>query len=82
MHTATAMICAARSFAGFDWRRTTYEYVSDRLAIDLLYGDDITRRAIESGADATIATAHHEVQRQAFLLIRRAYLHAGYGSAR
>ncbi len=78
MHTATAMICAARSFAGFDWRRTTYEYVSDCLAIDLLYGDDVTRKHIEAGADATAACAHHEAQREAFLETRRGFLHAGY----
>ena len=80
MHTATAMICAARTFAGFDWRRTTYEYVSDRLAIDLLYGDDVTRKNIEAGADATAATAHHEAQRQAFIEARRGVLYAGYGA--
>ena len=79
LHTATAMLAAARTFDGFDWRRTTYEYVSDRLAIDLLYGDDVTRKHLEAGADATAATAHHEVQRRAFLDVRQRFLHAEYG---
>jgi uncharacterized protein YbbC (DUF1343 family) len=34
----------------FDWRRETYEFVSDRLAIDLLLGRADTRGMIESGA--------------------------------
>lgn len=78
LHTSTAMIAAARTFPNFDWRRTTYEYVSDRLAIDLLYGDDTTRLNLEKGLDATAACAHHEPQRQAFLQVRAGFLHAGY----
>ena len=34
----------------FDWRRETYEFVSDRLAIDLLLGRADARGMIESGA--------------------------------
>lgn len=79
LHVTTAMLAAARTFDGFDWRRTTYEYVSDRLAIDLLYGDDLTRQHLEAGRDATSATAHHAPQRQAFLETRRRYLHIAYG---
>ena len=78
LHTSTAMLAASMTFAGFDWRRTTYEYVSDRLAIDLLYGDDTTRKNLEGGQDATTATAHHAPQRAAFLQTREAFLHAGY----
>ncbi|MBK5259384.1 MAG: DUF1343 domain-containing protein [Thermoanaerobaculia bacterium] len=33
----------------FDWRRETYEFVSDRLAIDLLAGTAIYREALEAG---------------------------------
>jgi len=33
----------------FDWRRETYEFVSDRLAIDLLAGSDSYRKLIEAG---------------------------------
>ena len=80
LHTSTAMLAAARTLAGFDWRRTTYEYVSDRLAIDLLYGDDTTRLNLDKGLDATAACSHHEAQRQAFLVKRAGFLHAGYGA--
>jgi uncharacterized protein YbbC (DUF1343 family) len=33
----------------FDWRRETYEFVSDRLAIDLLTGTDQYRKILENG---------------------------------
>lgn len=36
--------------ADFGWRTEPYEFESDRLAIDLLFGEDQTRRAIEAGA--------------------------------
>ena len=78
LHTTVALLAAARTFPGFDWRRTTYEYVSDRLAIDLLFGDNRTRQLLDEGKDATQATAHHESQRQDFLSKRAAFLHAAY----
>lgn len=34
----------------FDWFRGTYEFVSDRLAIDLLIGDEALRKKLEAGA--------------------------------
>lgn len=80
LHTSTAFLAAARTFDGFDWRRTTYEYVSDRLAIDLLFGDDTTRLRLEAGDDATAACAHHAPQREAFLAKRQTFLHPGYAT--
>ena len=35
----------------FQWREEVYEFVSDRLAIDLLIGDKELRTALENGAD-------------------------------
>lgn len=35
---------------GFDWRREEYEFVTDRLAIDLLLGDPETRPMLMAGA--------------------------------
>ena len=32
----------------FSWRTETYEFVSDRLAIDLLYGNPALREGVES----------------------------------
>ena len=37
----------------FDWRRETYEFVSDRLAIDLLAGTDRYRDIVEENGDFT-----------------------------
>src|SRR5690606_38322701 len=34
---------------GFAWRHEVYEFVADRLAIDLLLGDDKLRLALEAG---------------------------------
>ena len=50
--TGLALLICARDLAPreFDWRREPYEFVSDRLAIDLLLGDDGLRLALESGA--------------------------------
>ncbi len=47
-----ALLRAARALAPepFRWRTDAYEYVSDRLAIDLLFGSERPRRALESGA--------------------------------
>ena len=35
------------------WRTRAYEFVQDRLAIDLLFGDDEARQLIDSGASAS-----------------------------
>ncbi len=35
----------------FEWREPPYEYVTDRLPIDVLTGDPAVRAAVESGAD-------------------------------
>jgi uncharacterized protein YbbC (DUF1343 family) len=35
----------------FAWKQPPYEYVTDRLPIDVLTGDPRVREAIESGAD-------------------------------
>lgn len=60
---ATALIVAARHFDGFDWRREPYEFVSDRLAIDLLYGDEKPRQMLESGQtpDEVIQYLNHDL---------------------
>jgi len=46
-----AILAAAREIGGdvFSWRTETYEFESDRLAIDLLFGNDWLRRGIEDG---------------------------------
>ena len=49
--TGVAIIAHARTLdpENFDWRRETYEFVDDRLAIDLLAGSPALREAIEAG---------------------------------
>ncbi len=43
--------CRAQDPGRFRWRTETYEFVSDRLAFDLLAGGTAWRSAIEEGAD-------------------------------
>lgn len=61
----------------FDWRRETYEFVSDRLAIDLLAGSSRYRELVESGGNIDEWVADWEVplydfanDREEFLLYR------------
>ena len=35
----------------FEWKKPPYEYVTDRLPIDVLTGDPAVRQALESGED-------------------------------
>jgi uncharacterized protein YbbC (DUF1343 family) len=49
-------LCVLSAFAAlhpetFQWRHEAYEFVQDRLAIDLLLGDDQLRVALDGGAD-------------------------------
>lgn len=48
--TVALIRAALRQSDAFDWRRERYEFISDRLAIDLLFGTDRTREALEAGA--------------------------------
>lgn len=82
VRTAVAMIAAARGFDGFDWRRDRYEFVEDRLAIDILFGDDRPRLALESGGDTDAVMALLSEDDEAIQHQREGALHAGYGAAR
>ena len=56
----------------FAWRTEPYEFVADPIAIDLLFGSDRERLAIEAGVDwMEIATAW-ETEERAFDDRRRA----------
>jgi uncharacterized protein YbbC (DUF1343 family) len=60
VRTGLAVLSAMRLLCGtrFAWRVEEYEFVSDRPAIDLLFGSDRERRALEAGRDwRTIAAA-------------------------
>jgi uncharacterized protein YbbC (DUF1343 family) len=79
LRTGIAILHAARRFDGFDWRRTTYEYVSDRLAIDLLFGHDEPRKLLEASKSVDEVMGSFEPARRSFLETRRGLLHAPYG---
>src|SRR5262249_3746889 len=51
VRTGLAVVCAFRDLLGdaFRWRTETYEFVSHIPAIDLLFGSDRERLAIEAG---------------------------------
>ncbi|MFN7951778.1 MAG: DUF1343 domain-containing protein [bacterium] len=74
--TSLALVAAIRRAwpADLDWRRDTYEFVSDRLAFDLLTGGDRERRAIDSGMPISEVESAWRDEHAAFLEIRRRFL--------
>jgi len=78
LRTGVALIVCAKRYAGFDWRREPYEFVSSRLAIDLLFGSDEPRKLLERGAgvDDVMATFSEGAQR--FAPLRAGVLNAAY----
>ncbi len=72
---AIAVIAAAQSYPGFDWRREPYEFETDRLAIDLLLGDARLREMLEKAAPLQEIFAIIAQEEEAFAHVRREYLH-------
>jgi uncharacterized protein YbbC (DUF1343 family) len=58
----------------FDWRRETYEFVSDRLAIDLLAGSDRFRHIVEEDGDVDEWVATWEEELREFARHREEFL--------
>jgi uncharacterized protein YbbC (DUF1343 family) len=58
----------------FDWRRETYEFVSDRLAIDLLAGSARYRELVESGGNIDEWAREWEEPLRGFANGREAFL--------
>jgi uncharacterized protein YbbC (DUF1343 family) len=58
----------------FDWRRETYEFVSDRLAIDLLAGSDRFRLLVENGGNVDDWVAEWEEPLRDFASTREEFL--------
>lgn len=58
----------------FDWRRETYEFVSDRLAIDLLAGSDRYRTLIESGSSPEVFLEGSQEELREFARMRSEFL--------
>ena len=68
VRTGLAVLAALRDLSGsrFAWRTEEYEFVSDRPAIDLLFGSDRERLALESGATWREVAAAWEPEEAAF----------------
>jgi len=58
----------------FDWRRETYEFVSDRLAIDLLCGSSCYREIVEDGGSIDEWVAQWEDSLREFAKFRDEFL--------
>ncbi len=76
VRTGLAVLAALRAAAGsaFDWRREPYEFVADRLAIDLLFGSDRERLALEAGRTPDEISRVWEAEEAAFEQRRRPFL--------
>jgi uncharacterized protein YbbC (DUF1343 family) len=76
VRTGLAVLAALRELSGafFDWRREPYEFVADRLAIDLLFGSDRERRALEAGRSPREIARAWEAEEDAFWRRRREFL--------
>ncbi len=74
--TSLALISSIRRLwpERFEWRRETYEFISDRLAFDLLTGSDRVRLGIEAGAALEDIEAGWRDQHREFLELRRRFL--------
>jgi uncharacterized protein YbbC (DUF1343 family) len=76
VRTGLAVLAALRTEAGliFGWRTETYEFVSDRLAIDLLFGSPRERESIAAGQSWRDIAAAWEPEEAAFRERRQPYL--------
>lgn len=74
--TGIALLCVIRALhEEFDWRRDVYEFEGDKFAIDLLFGTDAIRKAIES--QKTPYTIAHSLipECENFRQLRQNWLH-------
>lgn len=76
VRTGLAVVAGLRAVAGaaFAWRTEPYEFVADRPAIDLLFGSDRERLALEAGRPWREIAAAWETEEAAFRRERSAYL--------
>ncbi|MBQ9243677.1 MAG: DUF1343 domain-containing protein [Proteobacteria bacterium] len=76
--TGIAILCVMHALhEDFGWRTETYEFENERLAIDLLFGNDTIRKSIEAQENPyriterfETETAEWRTQREAFLIYR------------
>jgi uncharacterized protein YbbC (DUF1343 family) len=76
VRTGLALLAALREVSGaeFAWRTEPYEFVADRPAIDLLFGSDRERRALEAGRPWREIAREWEAEEAMFVQQRRAFL--------
>ncbi len=76
VRTGLAVLAALRDLSGtrFAWRTEVYEFVTDPCAIDLLFGSDRERRALEAGKPWQEIAALWEPEEAAFRERRRPFL--------
>jgi uncharacterized protein YbbC (DUF1343 family) len=76
VRTGLAILAAMRDLSGnhFAWRREPYEFVADRPAIDLLFGSDRERLALEAGRPPGEVAADWVNEEEAFRRRRRPFL--------
>src|SRR5262249_40398403 len=76
VRTGLALLQAYRELSGdrFAWRREPYEFVADRPAIDLLFGNARERLALERGTSAAAIAREWEAEEEAFHRRRRPFL--------
>jgi uncharacterized protein YbbC (DUF1343 family) len=68
VRTGLAVLAALRELSGerFAWRAEPYEFVADRPAIDLLFGSDRERLALEAGRPAAEVARAWEAEEEDF----------------
>jgi uncharacterized protein YbbC (DUF1343 family) len=76
VRTGLALLAALREQSGpaFAWRREVYEFVTAPIAIDLLFGSDRERTALEAGQSPAEIARAWELEEEAFRARRRPYL--------
>lgn len=76
VRTGLAVLASLRELSGtrFAWRTEEYEFVTDRPAIDLLFGSNRERSALETGTPWQAIAAAWESEEAAFRLRRRPFL--------
>jgi uncharacterized protein YbbC (DUF1343 family) len=67
VRTGLAVLAALRdAYPGFSWRTQTYEFITDIPAIDLLFGSDRERLALEAGRPWAQIAKEWEAEEKAF----------------